>query len=91
MGGFDRHSGINRLAIVLSSRIKKEGVSPLTLDFGEIQGNGSLLTNTFPIPIPKGDYSVCRQATGHPLDAGRRVLVAWVQNEAVVIGTIEKS
>lgn len=129
MEGFDGHPGTSRLAAVLSRRIKREKESPLLLDFGEIQANGSLLTNTFPIPIPKGDYSVCRQLTlgktdekltktkkdgehPHPgvgeggsshehtvlipekmrsLKAGDRVLVAWVQNEAVVVDLIEKS
>lgn len=55
--------GTNKLANVLSQRMKKESASPLVLDFGEILGNGSLLTNTFPVPIPKGDYSVLRQLT----------------------------
>ena len=36
---------------------------PLCLDFAEIQADGSLLSNTFPIPIPKNDYRVCRQLT----------------------------
>ena len=55
MEGFDRRSGTNKLATVLSHRMKVENESPLMLDFGEIQANGSLVTNTFPIPIPKGD------------------------------------
>ena len=46
--------GINMLANVLSGRMKKENESPLVLDFGEIQANGSLLTNTFPVPVPRG-------------------------------------
>ena len=40
--------------------------SSLILDFGEIQGDYSLLTNTYPNPIPKGDYLVCRQLTIGP-------------------------
>lgn len=122
MVGLDGHPGISRLASVLSNRIKKENESPLVLDFGEIQANGSLMTNTFPVPIPKGDYSVCRHVgslkftisegghMGHEgqteeyhtgehthtvkppsIKPGDRVLVAWVQNEAVVVDVIEKS
>lgn len=127
MEGFDGHPGTSRLATVLSQRMKKENASPLVLDFGEIQANHSLVTNTFPVSIPKGDYSVCRSVngfelatsdsswTGHlqdgehvhsspsgvpghshdvpmpKLKTGDRVLVAWVQNEAVVIDIIEKS
>ena len=33
------------------------------LDFGEIQDDYSLKTNTFSIPIPVEDYHVCRQLT----------------------------
>lgn len=141
MAGFDGNSGTSRLANVLTGRMRKESESPLMLDFGEIQANGSLVTNTFPVPIPKGDYSVCRQLTlgmtgdkltetgnsgshihyngehdGHStgdgshvhnggehshivyvpekmrsLCSGDRVLVAWVQSEAVVIDIITSS
>lgn len=63
--------GINKLAATLSGRMKEENDSPLVLDFGSIQSDGSLITNTFPVPIPKSDYSVCRQlslgGTGAPL------------------------
>lgn len=122
MEGFDGHPGTSKLATVLSQRMKKENESPLLLDFGEIQANSSLMTNTFPVPIPKGDYSVCRHVgslsftisggghEGHEeqtqthhtgghshtvkppsIKPGDRVLVAWVQNEAVVVDVIEKS
>lgn len=138
---YDDNPGTNKLAQVLSQRMKKENESPLILDFGEIQPNGSLVTNTFPVPIPKGDYTICRQLTlgatgalltktkedgeheheegeheGHEsgdgshthkggthkhnvlipekmrsVGPGDRVLVAWVQNEAVIIDIIVKS
>lgn len=127
MEGFDGHPGTSKLASVLSQRMKRENESPLLLDFGEIQANGSLVTNTFPVPIPKGDYSVGRLVNGYTLATsdsswtghlqndkhihsspsgvpghshdvpmpklkpGDRVLVAWVQNEAVVVDIIEKS
>ena len=45
---FESNEGTNRLAKVITSRIKKHGENPLVLDFGSIQPNGSLLTNTFP-------------------------------------------
>lgn len=138
---FEGNPGTNRLANVLCDRMRKQSDSPLVLDFGEIQANGSLITNTFPVPIPKGDYSVCRGLTlgaagaqltvteaggshghdggehgghesgsgSHEHDGGEhkhaviipekmrsvgpgdRVLVAWVQNEAVVIDVILSS
>lgn len=143
--GANGNPGINKLGQVLQERMKACGASPLLLDFGTIQGDLSLLTNTYPIPIPKTDYTVCRQLTlgatgahltftigaGNPKDgththgssgshgghtggdgththtneaphvhdvlipekmrklkSGDRVLVAWVQNEAVVVDII---
>lgn len=106
--------GVSTLAKVMSNRIKTEMPSDLLLDFGSIQGDNSLLTNTFPVPIPKSDYVVCRSAAGlmlkteggqhgghdsgngshnHDIEVpkifpGDRVLVAWVQNEPVVIDVI---
>ena len=53
MDQFDGHPGTAKLAQVLDRRTSQKTESPLTLDFGEIQANGSLKTNTFPVPIPK--------------------------------------
>jgi len=113
MDQFDGHPGTAKLAQVLDKRTSQKTESPLTLDFGEIQANGSLKTNTFPVPIPKGrlaaglTLSTSEQSwlnkapSGVPLHshsvtipavkAGDRVLVAWIQSEAVVIDVIEKS
>lgn len=119
--------GANKLTNVLLGMMQKTGERPLVLDFGIINSDYSLTTNTFPRPIPKGDYSVCRAATydpGVPLtqsyndgehsqpDAGYggahthdirlpekmywirpgdKVLVAWVQDEAVVVDLVYSS
>lgn len=113
---YEGSPGMNKLANVLTGQMRKENESPLILDFGEIQENGSLITNTFPVPIPKGDYSVCRQLTlgkvgeeftstnekppehsvvipekMRSVEPGDRVLVAWVQNEAVVVDIVISS
>lgn len=69
MEGFDGHPGTSKLAAVLCQRMKKENESPLVLDFGEVQANYSLVTNTFPVPIPKGDYSICRRLTMGAVDS----------------------
>lgn len=108
------NSGTNSLAQLLTSRMEQTKKAPLVLDFGEIGQNYELVTNTFPIPIPRTDYSVCQKALGinlelsdgahgghtegdgnhaHSIDIpgiapGSRVLVAWVQQEAVVIDQI---
>ncbi len=121
---FEQNVGMNKLANVLTHRMREENKRSLVLDFGEIQPNESLLTNTFPVPISKGDYSILRHLTlggvGETLTvttekkesgngdevhlhevlipeklrslrAGDKVLVAWVQNEAVVIGLVVNS
>ena len=134
--------GMNKLARVLHNRMKDErgAHSSLVLDFGEIQKDYSLLTNTYPIPIPKADYLVLEDLTlgetgtklttttqngahthgnngshgGHLagdgshehessgthshivlipeklrwLKPGDRVLVAWVQHDAIVVGRV---
>jgi len=62
----EEHVGANKLANVLNSRINSKArklQDDLTLDFGVIQGDYSLLTNTYPVKIPKSDYLVCRQLT----------------------------
>ena len=53
---FDSNDGVSRLAAALDSRMKQHADKPLCLDFAEIQADGSLLSNTFPIAIPKEDY-----------------------------------
>lgn len=57
------NEGINLLARAITTRMKRVAEQPPVLDFGVIQGDYSLLTNQFPIPIPKTDYHVCRQLT----------------------------
>ena len=111
---FDNHAGANKLARTLSNRMKNESKSSLVLDFGSINSDYSLTTNTFPVKIPKKDYTVCRHISGMSLGTsggshggheygdgrhshsipvpnlkpGDRVLVAWIQSEAVVVDVI---
>lgn len=61
--------GINSLAGILSGRMKQENKSAEVLDFGKINPDYSLQTNTFPIPIPKTDYTVLRCAAYGEADA----------------------
>ena len=101
----DNSPGMSRLAGVLRWMAKGTGGGQ-ALDFGTIQANGGLLTDHYPIIIPKGDYLVCRHLVGRiaatsevnshshsvqtqrTLTAGSRVLVAWVDNDAVVVDVI---
>jgi len=102
---YEDNAGTNRLARVLTQRMQQEGKTSLVLDFGKINSDFSLTTNTYPVNIPKGQYSVCRGASlktdsgeGNILPEnmrsvkpGDRVLVGWVFNEAVVIDIILSS
>lgn len=59
----DGNPGINKLARALDGKMKEyhdDLTSDLKLDFGVIQNDWKLLTNSFPVPIPKKDYRVCR-------------------------------
>lgn len=56
-------SGMSKLAQVLSERIGEQTQRPDDLELGTIQGNMSLLIDRFPIPIPRGEYLVCRTLT----------------------------
>lgn len=86
---FKGSPGISRLAAVIDSRVRQGGEAPLALDFGEIQKDLSLVSNTFPVPVPKGDYSVLGHLAPETISPGSRVLVAWVQSDAVVIGDVK--
>lgn len=59
--------GINKLANVLHKRVKESIFANefLPLDYGEIKADYSLHTNSFPIPIPRSDYFICAQLSGH--------------------------
>ena len=98
----DNSPGISRLTRAIKN-LGRDGRDAPVLDFGVIQQNGSLMTNAFPVPIPKNEYHICRQLrsrsiyiesegksyrTNEPLRKGDRVLVAWVGSEAVVIDAI---
>lgn len=81
------HPGTNMLARVIAGRIRSDTEIPMALDFGELQKNLALVTNTFPIPVPKEDYEVdSRFLNGEEiLKPGRRVLVAWVADTPVIV------
>lgn len=61
---FDSNPGTAKLANVLSRRMKSETSAPFPLDFGSIGPDFSLTTNTFPVPIPRKDYMLCRHVAG---------------------------
>lgn len=98
----DKNDGFNELALSLDKMIGKVSESPLDLDFGRINADGSLRTNSVPIDIPSRDYLICENlfpgqtcsegwVSPQRIAPGSRVLVAWVGNDAVVIDRIRNA
>lgn len=83
------NNGISKLARVMDSRMRRHSETPCSLDFGLIKKNGSLITNTFQRAIAKEDYTVLKGFEHKGKDTS--VLVAWVEDEAVVIGRLDES
>lgn len=62
--GYDSNKGASKLGAVFTERIRNmNNLKAAPLDFGVIQEDYSLKANNFDKPIPKGEYSVCRQLT----------------------------
>lgn len=61
-------SGANKLACTLTGMIGSIAgeKSKTQIDIGIIQSDYSLTTNSFPKPIPKDSYNVCRQLLYDP-------------------------
>jgi hypothetical protein len=78
-----------RLAQVLDARMSQRVQRPDSSSLGTIQGDGSLLVDGFRVPLPAGQYLVCR-GIDPALVAGDRVLVVWVNNgvEPVVVNVV---
>lgn len=87
--GAESNDGINRLARTIDSRMRRQTDKSPVLDFGTLKKNGSLITNTFPKAIALGDYSILDGF--EPEEKDTRVLVAWVEDDAVVIGKLVDS
>lgn len=58
----DNSPGVSALAGTFQQLARQEFEAPPMLDFGVIQDDFSLLTNTYPVAIPPSDYLVCRCA-----------------------------
>lgn len=59
-------AGATALANTLHGMMKGIAEKPPQLDFGIINSDYSLTTNSFPRPIPKDQYSVCRSLLYDP-------------------------
>ena len=60
--------GTSRLARILDQRMREHGDTPLIVDYGKISNTGSLITNSYDVPIPKEDYLVCEWLTGKEME-----------------------
>ena len=67
-GKAEKNSGANSLTNTLTAMMKSIADKPPVLDFGKINSDYSLTLNSFPKPVPKSDYSVCRQLLYKPDD-----------------------
>jgi hypothetical protein len=56
-------SGMSKLAHVLSERIGQQVQKADALELGVIKSDMSLLLDRFPIPMPRGEYLICRTLT----------------------------
>lgn len=60
------NQGANSLTNTLTGMMKSIANKPPVLDFGIINSDYSLTTNSFPKPIPKNQYNVCRSLLYNP-------------------------
>ena len=56
----EQNKGAYRLAIMLRTQMQKQAEQPIMMEFGEIDSDYNLKTDTFSEVIPKADYLVCR-------------------------------
>ncbi len=83
-------SNIERLGSTIDWRIKtvnKSNANPVS-GLGNIGKKLSLLPDGGSDPIPKEEYSVCKNVS-EKLENGDRVLIVWCGKEPVVIDVIE--
>lgn len=89
----DNSPGLSRLAGVMKGIASDQVPTEKILDLGKIQSDKSLITDSFGVAIPRSDYLVLSQLkksekSQEGIKTGDRVLVAWVNNDAIVLGKI---
>lgn len=62
------NQGMSMLARVIQDRMKQAATHPTVIDIGQINGDLSLTTNIFPLPIPASDYLICRSISYNPAE-----------------------
>lgn len=86
----DSRNGISRLAGVIEERIRSQSRNADSiLDYGTLGKNGTLKTDSFPENLDKNDYSVLESCAKDIKEGEKlRVLVAWVEDDPVIIGIL---
>lgn len=67
------NEGYAQLAKVLQDRVASAIVDSdanMAIDFGAIQADGSLITNSLPVSIPSGSYLICGNLISARCDGG---------------------
>lgn len=79
---------VKAVSAVMGSQLPKERM----IDGGVIKADYSLVTDSYPVPIPKGEWSLLSHLLQIPpgITPNARVAVCWLGGEAVVIGTIAR-
>ncbi|MCI8414911.1 MAG: hypothetical protein HFF00_04700 [Ruminiclostridium sp.] len=86
-------SSIDRFGNLLAGFIResqKAGSSP-PLELGTLNADGSLSVDSLSRSIPKGEYMVGRHLQGDTGNIPRRVLIAWVGVEPIVVDIVVSS
>lgn len=72
------NTGTSKLAGILKQMAAGEAERPPLLELGTIKSDYSLITDRFPIAIPKKDYLICRSLT---MDSGKPLTITSENNE----------
>ena len=82
----EKGKGINNLAAVINGQIERHTETTPAIDFGTVKKNGCLVPDSFPETIESGDYDVLGEFKHDGTET--RVLIAWVEGQAVIIGKL---
>lgn len=78
-------NNIQRLGNTLAARMIKTANAAVSIanELGTINENMSLRPDSLQADIPQGDYLI---QAGQKIRAGDRVLIAWAENEPIIVG-----
>lgn len=82
--------GMAMFASVLDKRMKEAQTTPMLLELASVSDDYSIVTDTFPQPIPIEDCMAIR-GIGNILFPGDRVLLAWVQDDPIIIDVVTEA